>query len=158
MFATRLQMQVAKLVSGLFDRYSLLRHNNMATNLQRFSYGRRRFASCDCWTQTTLAENAARQWLLTAVSLVVLCCVVWKQAWMKKNCYDKRDFCDCFSGSWGVTRLDGARGKKQVWRPRVRAWGLFGSKCRPTVLKEVFVTLLGLHSLLCSDLEQLAPP
>ena len=23
-----------------------------------------------------------------------------------------------------VTRLDGARGKKQVWRPRVRTWGL----------------------------------
>jgi len=24
----------------------------------------------------------------------------------------------------GVTRLDGARGKKQVWRPHVRNWGL----------------------------------
>ena len=24
----------------------------------------------------------------------------------------------------GITRLDGARGKKQVWRPHVRAWGL----------------------------------
>ena len=24
----------------------------------------------------------------------------------------------------GVTRLDGARGKKQVWRPHVRTWGL----------------------------------
>jgi len=24
----------------------------------------------------------------------------------------------------GVTRLDGARGKKHVWRPHVRAWGL----------------------------------
>jgi len=35
-------MQVAKLVRGLWDRYSLLRNNNMATNLQRFSYGRRR--------------------------------------------------------------------------------------------------------------------
>jgi len=44
----RLQMQVAKLVSGLFDRYSLLCNNNMATNLQMFSYGRRRFAACDC--------------------------------------------------------------------------------------------------------------
>jgi len=39
-----LQMQVAKLVSGLFDRYSLVRNNNMATWLQRFSQGRRRFA------------------------------------------------------------------------------------------------------------------
>jgi len=27
-------MQVAKLVSGLFNRYSLLHNNNMATNLQ----------------------------------------------------------------------------------------------------------------------------
>jgi len=25
----------------------------------------------------------------------------------------------------GVTRLDGARGKKQVWRPHVRTWGFF---------------------------------
>jgi len=25
----------------------------------------------------------------------------------------------------GVTRLDGARGKKQVWRPRGRTWGLW---------------------------------
>jgi len=41
-------MQVAKLVSGLFVRYSLLRNNNMATNLQRFNYGRRRIAACDC--------------------------------------------------------------------------------------------------------------
>jgi len=24
----------------------------------------------------------------------------------------------------GVTRLNGARGKKQVWRPHVRTWGL----------------------------------
>jgi len=43
-----MQMQVAKLVSGLFDRYSLLRNNNVETNLQRFSYGRRRFAACGC--------------------------------------------------------------------------------------------------------------
>jgi len=40
-----MQMQIAKLVSGLFDRYSLLRNNNMATNLRRFGYGRRRFAA-----------------------------------------------------------------------------------------------------------------
>jgi len=30
-----------------------------------------------------------------------------------------------FGHLWeGVTRLDGARGKKQVWRPNVRTWGL----------------------------------
>jgi len=40
-------MQVAKLVSGLFDRYSLLRNNNMATNFQRFNYGSRRFVTVE---------------------------------------------------------------------------------------------------------------
>jgi len=54
-------MQVAKLVIGLFDRYSLLRNNNVATNLERFSYGHTRSAACDCCTQTSLAENGARQ-------------------------------------------------------------------------------------------------
>jgi len=29
-----MQMQVAKLVSGLFDRYSLLRNSDMATNIK----------------------------------------------------------------------------------------------------------------------------
>jgi len=48
-----LQRQVAKLASVLFHRWSLLRNNHMATNLQRFTSnnGRRRFAACDCWTQ-----------------------------------------------------------------------------------------------------------
>jgi len=27
-----------------------------------------------------------------------------------------------YSGARGVTRLDGARGRKQVWRPHVRTW------------------------------------
>jgi len=42
-----LQGQVAKLASGLFYCWSLLRNNNMATNLQRFTsiYGSRRFAA-----------------------------------------------------------------------------------------------------------------
>jgi len=31
--------------------------------------------------------------------------------------------CSC-SDRRGVTTLDGARGKKQIWRPRVRTWGL----------------------------------
>jgi len=30
-----------------------------------------------------------------------------------------------YSTSRGVTRLDGARGKKQVWRPHVRNWASF---------------------------------
>jgi len=41
---------------------------------QRFtsSYGSRRFAACDCWTQTSVAVNAPTQWLLIAVSHAVL--------------------------------------------------------------------------------------
>ena len=41
----------------------------------------------------------------------------------------------------GVTRLDGARGKKQVRRPLFSNPGSSGSKC--AVLKNVRVTLLG---------------
>ena len=50
-----LQRQVAKLASGLFYCWSLLRNYNMATDLQRFtsSNGRRRFSACDCWTQSS---------------------------------------------------------------------------------------------------------
>ena len=50
-----LQMWVAKVASGLFYCCFLLRNNNMATNLQRFTlyYGGRRFAAWDCWTQTS---------------------------------------------------------------------------------------------------------
>jgi len=33
--------------------------------------GRRRFAPCDCWTQTSVAGNAARQLVMMAVSHVV---------------------------------------------------------------------------------------
>ena len=43
--------------------------------------------------------------------------------------------------SRGVTRLDGAWGKKQVWRPPCSNLGSFGSK--HAVLKKVLVTLLG---------------
>jgi len=43
----------------------------------------------------------------------------------------------------GTRRLDGARGKKQVWRTHVPNRS-FGSKC--TVFKKVLVTLLGLFA------------
>jgi len=36
-----------------------------------------RFSSCDCWPQTSLAGDAARQWLLITVRHVVL--YVWKE-------------------------------------------------------------------------------
>ena len=44
---------------------------------QRFtsSYGSTRFAACDWWTQTSVAVNATRQWLLIAVSHAVSYCV-----------------------------------------------------------------------------------
>ena len=52
--------------------------------------------------------------------------------------------------SRGVTRLDGARGKKQVWRPSVRTWGLSEAN---VLLKKVLMTLLGLFG----ELRPLAP-
>ena len=39
----------------------------------------------------------------------------------------KRDFCDCCCGRRGVSRLDGARGKQQVWRTHVRTWDISGA-------------------------------
>jgi len=52
----------------------------------------------------------------------------------------------------GVTRLNGVRDEKQVWRPHVWCLNLryFGSKC--TVLKKVLVTFLELFSALRSHL------
>jgi len=71
----------------------------MATNLQRFaftsSYGSRRFAICDRWTQTSVAGNAVRQWLLIAVlSHVVLYGV--KRSMSEKDALlpTKRIFCN----------------------------------------------------------------
>jgi len=46
----------------------------------------------------------------------------------------------------GVTKLDGARDKKQVWRPYIRT----RKQRRHTVLKKVFVTLFGLFGAPCS--------
>jgi len=43
--------------------------------------------------------------------------------------------------SRGVTRLDAAWDNKQVWRPRIRAWGLSEANL---LLKKVLATLLGL--------------
>jgi len=42
-----------------------------------------------------------------------------QEASTAKNQFQAR--CQC---SRGVARLDGARGKKQLWRPHVRTWGL----------------------------------
>jgi len=50
----------------------------------------------------------------------------------------KRDFCDCCRSSRGVTGLDAARGKKQVWRPYVWTWDvsdIVGTLWRPIVIR-----------------------
>jgi len=51
--ASPIYRQVAKLEYRLFHCWTLLRNNNMATNLHAFtsSYSIRRFAACECWTQ-----------------------------------------------------------------------------------------------------------
>jgi len=43
---------------------------------------------------------------------------------IQEACKAKKQFQICRQYSRGATRLDGARGKKQLWRPHVRAWGL----------------------------------
>jgi len=75
-----LRRQVAKRASRLFYCWTLLRNNYMVTNLLVFTwnYGRRRFAACDCSKQTYSVGNAARQWLLSAVSHIFLLYTVWK--------------------------------------------------------------------------------
>jgi len=55
--------KLPKFANRFFYCWSLLRNNNMATNPQVFtsSYSSKRFAACDCWTQTSLTSNAPRQ-------------------------------------------------------------------------------------------------
>ena len=50
-----LQRRVAKVASRFFDCWFLLRNNNIATNLQRFTlyYGISRVVAWDCWAQTS---------------------------------------------------------------------------------------------------------
>jgi len=67
-----LQRWVAKVASGLFYCWSLLRNNNMARTLQRFTlyYGSRRFVAWDCWTQTFWQVMQRDSDMLIAVSHV----------------------------------------------------------------------------------------
>jgi len=65
---------VVNVASRLFYCWSLLRNNNMATNLQKFTlyYGSRRFVAWDCWTHSS---RQVMQWdsdKLIAVSHVHL--------------------------------------------------------------------------------------
>ena len=69
-----LQRRVAKVASGLLNCWSLLRNNNMATNLQRFSLynGGRRFVAWDCWTHTSWQVMQRESDMLITVSHVHL--------------------------------------------------------------------------------------
>ena len=53
----------------------------------------------------------------------------------------KLHFLFAFAVAWGVMRIDGARGKKQVWCTSCSNLMYFGSKC--TALKTVLMTFLG---------------
>jgi len=69
-----LQRRVAKVAIGLFCCWSLLRYNNMATNLKKFTlyYGSRRFITWDCWTYTSWQVKQRDSDMLIAVSHVHL--------------------------------------------------------------------------------------
>jgi len=69
-----LQRWVAKVASGLFYCWSLLRNNNMATNLQKFTlyYGSKRFVPWDCCTYTPWQIMQRDRNTLIAVSQVHL--------------------------------------------------------------------------------------
>jgi len=69
-----LQRRVAKVARGLFYCWSLLRNNNMATNLQRFTsyYGGRRFVAWDCWTHKSWQVMQRDSDMLIAVNHVHL--------------------------------------------------------------------------------------
>jgi len=66
--------RVAKVASRLFHCWSLLRYNNMATNLQRCTlyYGSRGFVAWHCWTQTSWKVMQRDSDMLIAVSHVHL--------------------------------------------------------------------------------------
>jgi len=69
-----LQRRVAKVASGLFCCWSLLRNNTVATNLQRFTlyYGSRRFVAWDWWTHASWQVMQRDSDMLIAVSHVHL--------------------------------------------------------------------------------------
>jgi len=63
-----------KVANGLFYCWSLLRNNNMATNVPRLTscYGSRRFVCICLLNADFLSGNATRQWRLIAVSQIHL--------------------------------------------------------------------------------------
>jgi len=69
-----LQRRVAKVASGFFYCWSLLRNNNMPKKFQRFTlhYGSRRFVAWDCWTYTSWQVMQRGSDMLIVVSHVRL--------------------------------------------------------------------------------------
>jgi len=83
----------------------------MATKVQ--SYGSRPFAACDCWTQTSVAGNAARQRLLIAISHGMkrnIRCENWKEILLptsfirceKKHCCQRGAFLGLLQLTWVI--------------------------------------------------------
>jgi len=81
-----LLIHVVKLTSGLFYDWSLLRNNNMVTNLRRFTSnnGRRRFAACACWPQTSwhVMQRDGVCWERKACSVILR---EMKHGWIRSN-------------------------------------------------------------------------
>jgi len=69
-----LQSRFAKVASGSFCCWSLLRNNTVATNSQRFTlyHGSRRFVAWDWWTHTSWQVMQGDSDMLIAVSHVHL--------------------------------------------------------------------------------------
>jgi len=137
-----LQRQVAKLASGFFYRWSFLRNNNMAANLQRFasSNSRRRFAACDCWTQTSwLAGNVARQWLADRGKAHSFILCEKKHGWICSNASTtlKNPMlvwdCECDQWAW-VNNLS-----------NYAYAGVFSHIIKPRDLLECLRRLVGIH-------------
>jgi len=117
-----LQRWVAKVASGLFDCWSSLRSNNMATNLQRFTlyYGGRRFVDWDCWTQTSwqvMQRGSDMQKTLPDLQLwAMYIYTLWKEAWV----------CNPWPAGqqWPWSWSFAARGKGQIFKQAL--WFLKG--------------------------------
>jgi len=72
-------------------------------------------SSCFLWS-----DGFDNQQHFALNSLWLIVCHWWAGIFANKFCHFDKTIVMCRS----VTRLDGAWGKKQVWRPHVRTWGL----------------------------------
>jgi len=96
---------VAKVASGLFYCWSLLRSNNMATNLQKFTlyYGSRRFVAWDCWTNTSwqvMQRDSEKLIAVSHVHLYFLKRSMSKSIAMLSQVWNIRYQCECDRYAW----------------------------------------------------------